>query len=210
VLTQSDWLAIAGIAVSPLTAIIGFMFGYAAKRPKLRLSGMGTGSKPVGKRDLMLTSVTLYNEPRFFGLPVSREAAEITEARLYDFELRELVGHQLLWNDNATDALSPRTTIPSGRQATLYVFAKDRYADEFFVYHASSLSADPPRSPARYTEKKKPFALWLRDVNGRQFKFPLQARNTDQSVHIHSHISWWLRLRLYCSPDGVDTFESEW
>jgi hypothetical protein len=196
-LTQSDWLAVAGIAASPLTAIIGFMFGYAAKRPKLRLSGTGSGSRPIGSRDLMLTSVQLYNEPRFCGLPVAREAAEMTEARLYDFELRELVGHQLMWAVAGTDTLSPRTTVQSGRQATLYIFAKDRYADEFFAYHSSSLSTDPPRSPARYTEKKKPFALWLRDVNGRQYKFPLQVRNTDQSVHVHSNIGWWHRLRLH-------------
>jgi len=187
---------VAGIAASPLTTIVGFMFGYAAKRPKLRLTGMGSGSQPVGSRDLMLTSVQLYNEPRFFGLPVSREAAEVTEARLYDFELRELVGHQLMWAVDGADSLSARTTISSGRQATLYVFAKDRHADEFFAYHSSSLAVAPPRSEARYTDKKKPFALWLRDVNGREFKFPLQVRNLDQEVSVHSNIGWWRRLRL--------------
>lgn len=134
----------------------------------------------------MLSQVTLYNNPAFIRhwIRVSRQSVTLTEARLYDPELGELVGPLLLWGRDGTNELLREVTIESGMQGRLYLFAKDRYADEYFVYHADTLDSDPPRSSDRYTEKKKRFGLVLRDVNGRQFTYRLVVRNTDQSVHV--------------------------
>ena len=104
----------------------------------------------------MLSHVTLYNNPAFIRrwIRVSRQSANLTNARLYDPEQGELVGHLLLWGKDGTRQLFQEVTIESGKQGRLYLFAKDRYADEYFAYHAASLDADPPRSPARYTERR--------------------------------------------------------
>lgn len=84
---------------------------------------------------------------------MNRSSIRLAEARLYDSNLKELVGHNLLWEGDDPGTLARETIIESGMQKRLYVFAKDRYADEFFVYYSDHLAADPPRSPARYSTK---------------------------------------------------------
>jgi hypothetical protein len=186
VTSGDQWLAIIGIAASPLTAVVGFILGYAAQRPRLQLVATASVTNHVAGRDMMLSSVTIYNNPAFIRkwIRVTRQPVNITEARLYDPNLQELVGHPLLWANHGASDLLHEITIESGKQGQLYVFAKDRYSDEYFAYYANTVDSDPPRSPARYTDKRKRFTLVLRDVDGRQFKFRLVVRNTDQSAEM--------------------------
>jgi hypothetical protein len=145
----------------------------------------------------MLTTATFVNNPSFIRpwIRVNREPAKITGARLYDPELKEFVGQGLLWGGEGSRDLIREKTIESGKQGALYLFAKDRYADEFFVYHANNLDSEPSRSPARYMDKKKAFRLVLNDVNGRTFKFHLVVRNGDQSVDALKRESIRSRIR---------------
>ena len=46
------WLAIGGIAVSPLTAVIGFLLGLRARKPNLRIVGAGEG-ETVNKKKML-------------------------------------------------------------------------------------------------------------------------------------------------------------
>ena len=92
-----DQLAIVGILATVVFGVLGFIAGYSAKRPRLEVSGSGSGGISVPNKDIMASSVTFRNNPSFFGLRVNREQAIITSARIYDPELKEFVGHILMW-----------------------------------------------------------------------------------------------------------------
>jgi hypothetical protein len=194
-MTFSDWLGVGGILATLVVGVGAFVLGSSSVRPKLRVAGGGTGGAGSNQQDLMLTSVNVTNDPSFFGLKVHREAARMTEARIYDPELQELVGPCLMWRNGQKGDLSRENTIESGLRGQLYLFAKQRYAKEYFVYYADALDHKPQSADATYEEKKKEFSLVLRDANQRWYVFDLVARNTDQSVHVIFRRR--LRGRLY-------------
>lgn len=181
---------IAAIALSVVT----FWIGYAAKRPRLENHGGGTGSISIPNRDIMATSVYIYNHPSFFGLKVRREPATITSARIYDPELKEYVGPVLRWAKDGSDELEQEVIINTGKQRRLYLFAKERYDNKFFIFSAEKLNTDLPRQTDKYTDKKKEFTLVLFDDIGKKYKFNLIVRNTDQSVNAGAKLTQ-LRVR---------------
>lgn len=193
----SDWLGIVGLLTSFVTFFLGIWVGHRAHVPNLRLGGSGSYSNPVNSRDLVLTNIQVYNDPGFFRMRVNRESARIVSARLYDPELDEFVDQGLLWRADGSENLANRTTIESGTSQNLYLFAKDRYDNEFFTYHALGLKSEPSRPSSRYSEKKKQFGLFLADANGRHYRFSLVVRNSAQAVNVHSTTRWWTRLQRW-------------
>ncbi|SRR6266581_2046497 len=183
------------VATKVLFLLLGFWLGYSAKRPKLQLAGSGSGGIRIPNKDVMATSVQVRNNPSFFGLPVNRDKATITEARLLDPDLREYVGPCLMWATPGSEALSREIAIESGRDARLYVVAKERYDDNYFVFSANKLTDELPRQLTKYKDKKKAFVLSLRDVNGQEYRYDIVLRNTEQSVHSQIPVSpLWRRL----------------
>jgi hypothetical protein len=67
----------------------------------------------------------------------------------------------------------------------LFLFAKDRHDESYFVYYSTTLDAPPESSSEKYRDRKRLFTLTLFDVNGRKYEFPLDVRNHDQSVKLH-------------------------
>lgn len=163
-------------------SIVAFWVRCSAKRPRPRIIGSSTGSISVPNRDVMASSIHIHNDPFFFGFRVRREPATITSARIYDLELKEYVGPVLMWAKDGSHELEREVIINSGKQRRLYLFAKDRYSEEYFILSVDKLNTDLPRLPDKYKDKKKEFRLVLFDEEGRTYKFNLTVRNRDQSV----------------------------
>lgn len=197
-------VTVVDVVVKAALAIVGFWLGYSSKRPKLEVQGSASGGAPVPNKDVMATSTTVYNRPSFFGLPVNREAAMIVEARIYDPELKEYVGPCLLWRGHDGQELIRECSIGSGRQATIYLFAKERYSEEFFVFAPNKLNDELPKQLTKYKDKKKDFSLMLVDVNRRKYTFDFTVRNSEQSVSVGFRVSKlrtrWNLLRRALGP----------
>lgn len=164
----------------------GFWLGYSARRPKLEIIGSGGSHIP---NKVMTTNTIVYNRPSFFGLPMNREAATIVKAYIYDPELKAPVEPNLRWlNQEGGQELIRECTMASGREATLYLFAKEpSNLDEFFVF-APNRTDEPPkecqRALTKYKDKKKEFVLVLLDVNNRVYRYEFTARNSEQGVSV--------------------------
>ncbi|KQV99948.1 hypothetical protein [Rhizobacter sp. Root1221] len=164
--------------------LASFWLGYSAKRPKLELGGIGSGGFDVAGKDVMATSFTIHNRPSFFGLPFNRDAATIVEARVYDPDLKEYVGPGLMWLAAEGPEMVRERTIASGRQATVMVLAKERHAEDFFVFASDRRSAELPRQLKKFKEARKDLELRLIDVNRHRYNYRFTARNDDQSVGV--------------------------
>ena len=197
-------VTVVDLVVKVALTVIGFWFGYSSKRPKLEVQGSGSGGFAVANKDVIATTATVYNRPSFFGLPVNREAATIVEARIYDPELKEYVGPCLLWRGHDGPELTRECSIGSGRQATIYLFAKERYAEDFFVFAPNKPNEELPKQLTKYKNKKKDFALMLVDVNRRKYTFELTVRNSEQSVSVGFRVNKlrarWHLLRRALGP----------
>lgn len=165
--------------------ILGIILNNIARRPRVEYTGgTGSGRVSVGSRELVLAWIQIRNNPSFFGFPINRETARIDEARVFDPELDELVGAGLVWEDRESLNFVQTCELESGREVKLYLFAKEPFKDEYFVFHAESKTSEPPRSTARYTDKKKEFVIKLRDANGRRYQYPITVRNKDQLLNV--------------------------
>jgi hypothetical protein len=197
-------VTVVDLGVKVVLAVVGFWLGYSSKRPKLEVQGSGSGGFPITNKDVMATTTTAYNRPSFFGLPVNREAATIVEARIYDPDLKEYVGPCLMWRGHEGPELTRECSIGSGRQATIYLFAKERYAEEFFVFAPSRPNQELPKQLTTYKDKKKDFSLLLVDVNRRKYAFDFTVRNSEQSVSVGFRVNKlrarWNLLRRALGP----------
>lgn len=191
------------IAIGLLTAIGFFLLGLTAKRPKLIGGGGGSSSVRVPDKDVMATHISVRNQPTYWGIKIHREAANITSARLFDPDLKEVVGPALKWQIAGTTGLSPTTKIDSGKVANLYVFGKERHADEYFVYDASALDSALSTYLTRYREPKKHFSIIVYDDIGRKHRFDVAVRNSNQSVSISFKITFRTRLAMIGEGMGL-------
>ena len=153
----------------------------------------------------MATSVSIYNRPSFFGIAVNRDAATIVSARIYDPGLKEFVGPSLTWRNKDSLELLRECSINSGRQAEVFLFAKERHAEAFFVFAPSRANEAiaTPLNP-KYSENRLSLSLVLFDVNNRKHTFELVVRNHPQGVHVMSRYSnlraRWEFLRRAVGP----------
>jgi len=137
----------------------------------------------------MITDAYVYNDPSFFGLKVNREPAQITNALIFDPELKVFVGPSLVWQKgdpkDGLKELEPEHTIGSGLMGRFFLFAKEPSDESFFIYRANALDAAPETSWPKYKHLQKVFTLKLFDVNRREYRFKLDARNGDQGVSLN-------------------------
>jgi hypothetical protein len=181
---SSDALTIIGILLSVIGVLISIIVGLKRSLPKLIGTGTSSSSMKIQDKDLMVSSITIRNKPTFLGKKVSRGPAKIRSARLYDPKLKELVGPSLLWRGDKPNEYEIECTIEPGASKQLHVLAKERYAEGFFQYTKSYQNVEWPSPSAIYRERRRAFSVHLYDSIGRQYKFNIIARNSDQSVHL--------------------------
>jgi hypothetical protein len=191
-----DISAIVPFMFSVVVASVFFILGIRVKRPKIIGGGGGSGQIQVPGKDVMASSLQFYNQPSLWGMRIPRETAKIESARIYDPSLKEYVGPVLRWRKDGTDQLEQQTSIEAGKSAHLYVFAKERFSDEYFIYASTALNADLASPLPKYTEAKKDFSVVLFDEIGRKYQFDITVRNTDQSVSVVFKLTWRARWEM--------------
>ena len=179
--TSRIFYFIAGVSVS----IFFFVLRYNIQKPKLVFGGGGSGGISTPDEDIVATDIQLYNSPTFLGFRIERSAAKIVSARLYDLKDRVFIGPTLRWRTNAGGfALAGTAEIEAGGQSTLYLFAKIRHANSYFVYAASATNEKYYQPDMFFSDRKKWFRLDLRDSIGRIYRFKLQAVQSGQGVRV--------------------------
>ena len=189
-------LGIIGILLGVVVAIVFFILGLRAHRPKLIAGGGGAATIQVPGKDIMASSVQFYNHPSYWGMKIPRETAKIDHARLYDPVLKEYVGPVLMWNEPGTSELKQRTSIEAGKSATLYLFAKERYNKEYLILQGTALNAELIVPATQYSEEKRDFSVVLLDEIGREYRFDITVRNGDQHVSAGFKLTWHARRQM--------------
>jgi hypothetical protein len=167
--TLDIWTIVA-IFLGVVVALVFFILGLRAQRPKLISAGGGSGQIQVPGKDVMASSIQVNNQPSFWGMRIPRETAKIDHARIYDPSLKEYVGPVLKWREGGSNQLEQRISIEAGKSAHLYVFAKERFSDEYFIYQSTALNADLVEPFNRYREAKKDFSVHVFDEIGRIYR----------------------------------------
>lgn len=193
---SSEALTIIGILLSLIGVLISIIVGLKRSLPKLVGTGTSSTSMKVKDKDLMVSSITIWNKPTFLGMKVSRGPAKIKSARLYDPEFKELVGPSLLWKGDKPNEYAIECTIEPGASKQLHVLAKERYEEGFFQYTKPYQNVEWPSPSAIYRERKRHFSIRLYDSIGRQYKFGIIARNSDQSVHLSYKKTMHMRCEM--------------
>jgi hypothetical protein len=183
---NANTLAILGLILTPLVAVFFFWLGLSQRKPKLIGSGGGSGTIQVPGRDVMATSVSIRNEPTFFGMRAPRDTAQIESARLYDPDLKEYLGPVLVWKEEGTNNCVSRVAIESGKQVNLYLFGKDRRSQDFFVFSGTALNVPLPERPTVLPRDKRDYEIHLVDTISRRYIFRITVRNADQPVQVSS------------------------
>lgn len=189
-------LAIIGFLLTIIVALLLFIIQMRSARPKLVTVGSGVERIHVPNQDVMASSVSFENRPTFLGMRVDRGPVKIQSAMLYDLELKEFVGPSLMWREEGSSKLEGQCTIEPGTNRTLYVFAKERFSEEYFVYTASSLDVDYNKTILKFKDRKKNFAIHLTDTIGNRYRFDVVARNGDESVGVRFTLTWDGRIRM--------------
>ena len=193
---DADDISILGLILAPVISFFFFWLGLSQRKPKLVGSGGGSGSIQIPGRDVMVSNITIRNEPTFLGMRIPRDPAQIESARLYEPETREYVGPVLMWREDGTNNYVSRISIDSGKQANLYVFAKDRYSPDYFVFAGSSARAPLPERLTILPRDKRNYEVHLVDSISRRYRFRITVRNTDQSVNIGFKLTMANRLQM--------------
>ena len=151
---------------------------------------------------IMATYVEIRNHPRWFGVPLDREPAQIRTAILFDSKLKASTMRTLKWEGDTPRQLTDSTVIESAASKRLYVFAKRPYSEEYFIFNPSSLDAPMPDRYKAYSDHRREFAIELRDQKGRRYRFAVEARNSEGDVQAVVEHSW--RERLARFRQGMD------
>jgi hypothetical protein len=189
-------LGILGIVLSVVLALVFFILGIRVRRPKLVGAGAGSGQIQVPGKDVMASSIQIDNRPSFWGMRIRRETAKIQSARINDPSLREYVGPTLRRRQGGSNELEQQISIEAGKSAHLYLFAKERHSDAYFIYHSTALNADLIPPLIKYTEANRDFSVVLFDEIGRTYRFNITVRNRDQSVGIQLKLTWHARWEM--------------
>ena len=188
-------LTIIAILLTIFVALVFFVLGLRRGRPNLVAGGSGSSTIGAPNQDVMGSYVNVRNQPTFFGIKVNRGSAKIQTARLYDPKLKKFVGRVLMWRKEGSNELERECTIDAGTRKTLWVFAKERHSDEFFIYSGKCLTSEYDKPVAIYKDRKKDFSIHLNDVIGHKYRFDITAHHKDQSVSISHKITWRARWR---------------
>ncbi len=120
--------------------------GLKPRDPKLVTVGFG-GSvvrNALPDPDLVVTCITLSNEPLSGRGKSLRDPAADCTARLFDPERKKYVGNSLQWRDPASGHFHDRVTLASGEHADLCVFVKAEFSHDYYVFYALSAHTAGP------------------------------------------------------------------
>ncbi len=187
---NSIWDSLIWFLVGAAFSVLLFWLRYRIQKPKLRVSGSGSSSKRPDGEDIMLTYVNIWNEPSFLGIRFDRGTAKIAHARLFDMAAHQYVGPVLQWNSNSEESgLANAVEIETGKTATVNLFAKLRYANEYFIHTAPSAREKWHPTPAVFDRTRRWFRLDVADTIGRVYKFEFVVAGLDQSVGVGFRIT---------------------
>jgi hypothetical protein len=179
-----------------IVSLVFFIIQIRATQPKLIAVGSGSSTVWVPNRDVMASSITIINKPTFLGMKVNRGAAQIQSARLFDRELNEFVGPPLMWRKKGARELGPECALEPGQQSTLYIFAKERHANDYFLYAPRSLDSEYDKPFEVYGSPRKDFSVHLTDIIGARYRFDISVRNGSQHVNIQLKLTWHARSQM--------------
>lgn len=120
--------------------------GLKPRDPKLVTVGYG-GSvvrNVLPDRNLVVTCITVRNEPLSGRGKLLRDPAADCTARLFDPENRKFLGNSLQWRDSASGHFHDRVTLASGEHADLCVFVKAEFSNDYYVFYALSAHTAGP------------------------------------------------------------------
>jgi hypothetical protein len=179
-----------GIFFSIFLAILCFVAAIKSSRPKLLVNGGGGGSGPAAT--MSYTSISITNDPNFFGIKIAKEPAQIVMAWLIDNRLKE--NYPLLnnWRDD-TNGNSREALIDCGKSRHLCLFNQLRNNDKYYIYGDNM---NITNSDAFFTDRTKEFTLMLRDAVGREYKFDLQIKNTRHNLAVITAVTISQRVQL--------------
>lgn len=160
---------IIGVVYTVIVAFIFFMLGLRASRPNLIRGGSSTESVRIPNKDVMVTSVTIQNNPSLLGMKIDREPARIVSAQIYHPSLTRIFGPNLVWQKEMSrepSAPGAECIIEEWKSRSLYLFEKERFSEEYFMYAPTDNSADLLDRLIKFKDEERKFSLVLRDHIG--------------------------------------------
>lgn len=181
------------VGIPLVVAFVFYILGINANNPKLIISGGGGGSTNVNGDMVRNVRLTIYNDPRFFGMKLDRKAAHIT--RVYLKDKKKNLNYPLSNNwivQNSTD-LSKDAIIENGDNRSLYLFLKKDSSDKYCIYRTDAFEI--PANATNFSDEKKEFSLYLEDKPGRKYRFDILVLKSGQNIHVRQAITFHERFR---------------
>ncbi len=192
------WSAIIYLVVGAIVgAIISVRYSLSAQRPKLLVTGGGSG----GNQQRHSWRISVSNRPTFFGQTLDGESARDVHAHIRLNEQRSQ-SYGVFWGNQREH----RATIEPGEQQSLELFHWESGADGYFIVDGNG---DPV---ARFQNRELEFVVTLRDRLERmtELRFTVEfddthLKNTPRLQIIHPTT---IQTRLHRARRGVQQFLS--
>ena len=178
-------------------AIISVIYSLRAHRPKLIISGGGSGGNQHGQK----WQISISNRPSFFGQNLDGESARDVHAHIR-LEQKRSQTYAVYWGNQGDQ----RVTIEPGQRQSLELFAWQEDSEGYCIVDSNG---DPV---ARFHDRELKFTITLRDRLERKTEFRLTVDFDDShlknkpSLRIIHPIT--LRDRLHRAKSGLQEFIS--
>lgn len=196
---QHQWSAVFYLVVGALAgAFISIRYSFKAQRPRLIVSGAGSG----GNQHQHSWSIAISNRPSFFGQYLDGESARDIHAHLR-LKGRSAQSYMVFWDGQPHEH---RATIEPGQQRSLRLFHWNDGGGGYFIVDAGG------EPVARFQSRELAFELRLVDRLERvtEFRFTVEfddthLKNTPRLQIVHPLT---LATRLSRAKSGVQRFMS--
>jgi len=167
--SKHPWSAVFYLVVGAVFgALISIYLTVKAQRPRLIISGGGSGGNQEGQRWTM----SVLNRPAFFGLPFAGETARDVHASLRLRE-KDSSSYMFYWSGQTRES---RVTVEPGQSNSIEVFS-------WFSGTRGYCVLDQAGEPvARLEARELRFVLRLNDRLGRMTEFPFTVKFDDSHL----------------------------
>lgn len=188
-----DINTLVGVVISIIVSVLMFVLGIKTTAPKLIIGGGGSGSG--GSPDSVHhTNIGIMNDPRFFGMRLDRQAANIVQAFLIDKKTKANYPLPNNWQVNGVSNTSREASIDVGKQKNLNLFVQVINSKEYYVCGESALEIT--KNSQSFSDDQKEFTLVIRDSVGREYRFDIVVINRGQNIQVRSAITFAQRLYM--------------
>jgi hypothetical protein len=145
---------------------------------------------------LVVTCITVRNEPISGRSKPPRDSATDCTARLFDPEAKEYLGGGLQWRNPVSGSLQDRMTLASGEHADLCVFVKAEYSPDYYVFFAQPARNQLPDQLPWVAPDRRQFEVHVTDSTNTTHVFAILVRKSDgNSVGVSFPLSTTARGR---------------